>query len=353
MKKNVVLLWGIAVALLAVICGSCTDRPAPPVPQRSFEAAVVFGVVARTGDGFTYSEIWAGEEDGRFSKLSLDPVCYNRSPAPSPDGRKIVFVACSDPYVVDLFIVNADGSSLHNLTRATDREETPVWSPDGIHIAYQAMGGSAKDIMIIDSSGAGFTKAAQVAFGDCILGGWSPDGKYVVYYETSHDFTNTATQIAISAVFGADRRTLTDGPGRKIAPAWSPRGDQIAYAKDGRLHTMLITGERDVELTGSPDSVEGPIRWTSDGRYLVFSAHPGGESDIYRIRSTGEDLQNLTTNYHRGFDPAVSPDDKQIAYVADLSYRRKIYLMNIDGTAKRPLSYFNADEFQPVWRASR
>jgi len=353
MEKKVVLLQVVGVLLLAGMCGSCTDRPLHPYPAGSFQAAVVFGVIARSGDGFTYSEIWAGEEDGRFSKLSLDPVCYNRSPAPSPDGRKIVFVACSDPYVVDLFIVNADGSSLRNLTRAVDREESPVWSPDGIHIAYQTLAGGVKDIAIVDSSGSGFTRAAQLSFGDCILGGWSPDGKYLVYYETSHGATDTATQISISAVFGADRRTLTAGPGKKVAPAWSPRGDQIAYVKEGRLHTVLVTGEHDVELTGSPDSVEGPIRWTSDGQYLVFAARPGGQSDIYRIRSTGEDLVNLTGSYHRGFDPAISPDDRQIAYVADLGYLQKIYLMNIDGSAKRPLSYFNADEFQPVWRASR
>ncbi|MDH3251887.1 MAG: hypothetical protein OEM41_03795 [Ignavibacteria bacterium] len=350
--KNM-LQRGIAVLLISGVCVSCTDRPAPRRPLGSFEAAVVFGVVARSGEGFVHSEIWAGEADGRFSKLSLDPVCYNRSPAPSPDGKRIVFVACSDPYVVDLYIVNADGSELRNLTRATDREETPFWSPDGIHIAYQTMLGGTKDITIVDSSGGGFFKAAQQSFGDCILGGWSPDGKYLVYYETSHDTTDQATQIALTAVFGADRRKLTTGPGRKLSPSWSPRGDQIAYVKDGRLHTILITGERDVELTESPDSVEGPIRWTSDGQFLVFAAHPDGQSDIYRIRSTGENLVNLTVNYHRGFDPAISPDDRQIAYIADLGYRRKVYLMNMDGTAKRPLSYFNADEFHPVWRASQ
>jgi TolB protein len=64
----------------------------------------------------------------------------NFDPAWSPDGKRIVFGR--NPRgsgAPQLWIVNADGSGLHRLSRGGQYHVNPQWSPDGRRIAYQTV----------------------------------------------------------------------------------------------------------------------------------------------------------------------------------------------------------------------
>jgi TolB protein len=57
----------------------------------------------------------------------------------SPDGRKIVFTSTRDSHDKDnpdLFVMNADGSGVRNLTHAPGAEFLLSWSPDGRKLAF-------------------------------------------------------------------------------------------------------------------------------------------------------------------------------------------------------------------------
>ena len=58
----------------------------------------------------------------------------------SPDGRKLAFSgpSGSDPYndPTDIYVINADGSGLANLTNSPQKDTQPAWSPDGTKIAF-------------------------------------------------------------------------------------------------------------------------------------------------------------------------------------------------------------------------
>ena len=70
-------------------------------------------------------------------------------------------------------------------------------------------------------------------------------------------------------------RVLADGN----APAWSPRGDWIAYAtwgfESGSLRLISPDGQRKEVLLQdtSPreDYIQGPILWSPDGAFLFFA----------------------------------------------------------------------------------
>ena len=81
------------------------------------------------------------------------------------------------------------------------------------------------------------------------------------------------------------------------SPAWSPRGDRIAFVAmdDGNnfnVYTIAPDGSDAVRLT-SGGSNENPV-WSPDGRFLVFSSTRAGAADLYVMRADGSGLRRLT-----------------------------------------------------------
>jgi len=63
------------------------------------------------------------------------PQSYDSAPAWSPDGRQIAFESNLDGDW-EIFVMNADGTNVRQLTHNTLRDEGPAWSPDGKQLAF-------------------------------------------------------------------------------------------------------------------------------------------------------------------------------------------------------------------------
>jgi Tol biopolymer transport system component len=109
------------------------------------------------------------------------------SPAWSPDGRLIAFVASNkevtgtDEPQSELFTVHPDGTQLTQVTQTPHWfEETPDWSPDGRRLAYVRSGGPSfcEAINTINPDG---THRVRLHVG-CYATGpvWSPDGHRIL-----------------------------------------------------------------------------------------------------------------------------------------------------------------------------
>lgn len=65
------------------------------------------------------------------------------SPSWSPDGGKIVYSALPDNYSgnklnnLEIFISDSDGNNEQRITNDTFRDDNPMWSPDGLWIAFE------------------------------------------------------------------------------------------------------------------------------------------------------------------------------------------------------------------------
>lgn len=106
-----------------------------------------------------------------------------------------------------------------------------------------------------------------------------------------------------------------------------------------------ITAAPTTEPTAEP--TPEPIPCT-----IAFVSDRDGNREIYTMDSEGENLVNQTNHDSEDFDPAWSPDGKQIAFVSNRPIENGegqfIYIMNSDGSDLRQLTIETDSKF-PDW----
>ncbi|HVB63848.1 MAG TPA: protein kinase, partial [Nitrolancea sp.] len=101
-----------------------------------------------------------------------------------------------------------------------------------------------------------------------------------------------------------------------------------------------------------PVVVAPTVAATSHLPFFVFSTgrgKPPGILEVYRMNADGSGLTALTQNDQDDWEPSVSSDEAQVAFVSTRDGHNQIYVMNADGSNQRRLSNDpGSDEF-PLW----
>ena len=193
---------------------------------------------------FVYSDIsgiWVMRRDGTGKRqLTHAKEGSDQSPAWSPDGRTIVFTRGSHGSS-SLFTVHPDGSGLEKLLSPPPSSSggssfhvyevsRPSWSPDGTKIAYvqtdlgRLLQGSAGALEIADRNGKNRYEIARVGDPGHADLSWSPDGKWIVYYDDLRFSTGSRSHFAgiwMVPSGGGRVRQLIPGPWY-AEPGWAP-----------------------------------------------------------------------------------------------------------------------------------
>ena len=148
-------------------------------------------------------------------------------------------------------------------TLGEGRAVCPAWSPDGTHIAFAGRpGGESGDleIWVMDADGASITQLTDNLDSEgCPL--WSPDGTrllYTIYRDLDDLFP--ASEIWVMHADGTGQRMLAE---RGESPAWSPNGSRIAYVSDRdgdrEIFVMQADGTNQTQLTFNNDEDLAPV----------------------------------------------------------------------------------------------
>ena len=91
--------------------------------------------IAFVSDRDRNEEIYVMNADGsNLRNLTRNPA-LDWKPAWSPDGGRIAFTSDRDGNF-EIYVMDAKGRNLRNLTKNPSTDDSPSWSPNGEHIAF-------------------------------------------------------------------------------------------------------------------------------------------------------------------------------------------------------------------------
>src|SRR5207302_1584076 len=104
------------------------------------------------------------------------------SPQLSPNGRRIAFASSRSVDGIAIWLANADGAGLVQLTRGPENYHgSPRWSPDGRSIAFDAQSKEGLwNVKVVDSSGGQPRQLTDGPFSSTVPS-WSQDGKWIYF----------------------------------------------------------------------------------------------------------------------------------------------------------------------------
>jgi Tol biopolymer transport system component len=196
---------------------------------------------------------------------------FDANPAWSPDGRRIAFVSNRDGND-DIFVVNVDGRGLRNLTRSRGNDRDPMWSPDGRKIAFRGERARPSElervacrprcrrdeIYVINADGSGLRQLTHNWRSDGVAA-WSPDGRKILFLRSGWESVGASGDVYVMNADGTGQRNLTPSVTYPLAthtaPAWSPDGRRILFVSnrhDGNwfeVHVMNADGSGKRKLT--------------------------------------------------------------------------------------------------------
>ena len=183
----------------------------------------------------------------------------------SPDGSRIAFYRQTGALTADVFVANADGSDLRNLTKGNSEFSwAPDWSPDGSRIVYVASDRTVERLVTVrpDGSDPQPVPGLEINPNDQLRGPrWYPDGSLIGY--TLND------GIHVVRPDGSGGRVLL---GNALGFDWSPDGGRIVFTRNGDLALASSDGRNVTVLTHTPNLLEGAGEWSPDGSRLTYES---------------------------------------------------------------------------------
>jgi Tol biopolymer transport system component len=261
-------------------------------------------------------------------------------PAWSPAGDQIAFTSDRDGNA-DVYVMNADGSRVKQLTSdalallyflPSPADLDPAWSPEGDQIIFtsgrdsRSMAMVHMELFTMQANGSGETRLFhQVVPSMSVMPAWSPDGDQIAFADDDRLYLVQATGARV-------RQFRLDMEAEH--PHWSPAGDRLVFnASTGVAWNVYVadTQGRDlVQLTDGPGDSGKPM-WSPDGSRIVFYSNRDGDWEIYVMEADGGHVVQLTDNTAIDDDPCWSPDGRQIAFASDRDGDYDIYVMEADG----------------------
>ena len=286
--------------------------------------------------------------------------------APLPFSGKIAFVHGNENIVDnDIYVMNADGSELRNLTATFPPYSSfPALSPDGKYIAFESIVDQTTQIFVMKTDG---SDPKQVTFGENGEGSykpaWSPDGEHIVFLSLRKNILDyrgvPADQGYIMKSDGTELRLLTSDQ-QLIVNGISYRGEDLIAisvpATPKTIRTYTINSNGVIQKKFPEITIDGIPIWSPNGNLIVYDTIRSNCSGIIVMQPDGSGQMCLILDkmiyppVHSG-GVSWSPEGEFIIFASDLGGDFDLYVVKTDGSDLTQLTNMPGNEFSPSWSA--
>jgi Tol biopolymer transport system component len=296
------------------------------------------------------------------SESTVPPFAF--APAWFPNQQDLVFSGGNG-----IFSVASAGSGTPLRLVPGSDVHSPRWSPDGRWLAYvehgaqftfgeQLFGTVTNSRLVVHPDGSAATIA--VTDGNALATNpvWLPDSLTLLFIG-SRDGNRDIYRLRVSPqgistdevperfASGTNAHTMSvSADGKRLVYASYRQGNDIWSIPIPASGVASVTGA--TQVTSGAGRIE-KLAVSPDGRWLAFDADREGQSDVWRMPTSGGPAQQLTHSSENEFVNDWSPDGHEIVIHTIRNGQRDLLVISADGARAEPVATRPGHEQHAGW----
>ncbi|GAB4486179.1 MAG: hypothetical protein Fur0016_05840 [Anaerolineales bacterium] len=289
------------------------------------------------------------------------------SPTPIGGTGEIAY-AMVENRIAQIYLTNADGTNIRQLTNDANGACNFDWSPDGKQLVYvspcsaKAWQYPGAELRIFDLETGNSRSLLETPRGE-FDPAWSPDGKKIAFTslrdETWQIYVIDLETSVVTQLTSYEETVQSRAKNQSRHPVWSPDGKRLIYvARRGTEYQLWIMnaadGSEKTRLVYTVPTVSDYLpAWSPDGTFILFSQanlNLTSPSVLMRLNVGMQRAEQLIAAGAPVVDVNFSPDGFWVAYESTDTNNQDVFLFNLLTDEKIRLTNSPNVEFDPAWR---
>jgi Tol biopolymer transport system component len=199
-------------------------------------------------------------------------------PELSPDDRRVAFQR-NVQNNIDVWIMDLIRGGLTRFTTESAIDGGPIWSPDGMQIAFISARKGPYALYLKPSSNVGTETLLAEGPNNKVPQDWSRDGRYLLYGESNPKTGRDLLALPMTGAAGKDQKPIVvaQSSAEELNGQFSRDGHWVAYETNESGRFEIVVQPFPVATFKSAVSIDGGTqpRWNDDQKELYFIGQDG------------------------------------------------------------------------------